>query len=164
MNKFWKKFCKKIKKIFSEKNINAFFENVIIVCLSSIATITIFGTSSFFLPDKDQIIIILTIVGLSIAYASFFISNIEKLVESDKNKSVLNLSKILIVSPVFPIFSILLAQSKANFGKFNIAMAWGISILSLVSICIFFFCFIKLLSILLKSVFRKNKYENKNKS
>jgi len=155
MNKIWKTKWGKLKNIFSEENIDAFLELVFIICLSGLATVTIFGTPNFFIPDKEQIIIILTIVGLSIAYASFFVSNYKELVEGEDRESILKLSKILIVSPIFPIFSILLAQSKVNFGKFNIYLAWGISILTLISVFVFFYCFIKLLSILIKSVFKK---------
>lgn len=145
----------RLKNIFSENNINSFLEFVLIFCLSSFATVSILGAPNFFIPDKDQIVIILTIVGLSITYASFFISNLDKLSESKNKELILKFSKILIVSPIFPIFSILLAQSKVDFGWFNIYLGWGISILTLISVLVFFYCFIKLLSILLKSVFKK---------
>jgi len=145
----------RLKNIFSEKNINSFLEFVLIFCLSGLATVSILGTPNFFIPDKDQIVIILTIVGISIAYASFFISNLDKITEGNNKDLILQLSKILIVSPIFPIFSILLAQSKADFDWFNIYLGWGISILTLISVLVFFYCFIKLLSIILKSIFKK---------
>ena len=151
MNKKWNK----LKEVFSENNINNFLEFVGILCLAVIATISIFGTSNFFLPDKDQVVIILTIVGLSIAYASFFVSNAKDLVEGHSKDLILKLSKILTVSPIFPIFSILLTKSKVDFGEHNMQVAMVIVFLSLLSIVVFFFCLIKLLFILLKSVFNK---------
>jgi len=155
MNKFWKKLFRKLNNIFSTKNIEAFFENITILCLSLVAAVSILGVSGFFVPDREQIVIILTILGLSIAYSSFFISNLDKISEGKDSIAILKLSKTLIISPIFPAFSILLAQSKVNFGEFNIYLAWGLSILTLISIVVFFFCFIKLLSILFKSVFKK---------
>jgi hypothetical protein len=155
MNKFWKTKLYKLKSVFSEENINYFLELVLIACLSGFATVSILGVPGFFVPDKDRIVMILTILGLSIAYSSFFISNLDKISKGKDSEAILKLSKILIVSPVFPIFSILLAQSKIDFSWFNIYLGWGISILTLISVFIFFYCFIKLLSILLKSAFKK---------
>jgi hypothetical protein len=155
MGKYRKIKRNKLKSIFLKENIIAFFESGLIMFLSVFATVSILGTPNFFIPDKDQIVIILTIVGLSIAYSSFFISNLDKLAEGDDKELILKLSKILIVSPIFPIFSILLARSKADFGWFNIYLGWEISILTIISVLVFFYCFIKLLSILLKSVFNK---------
>ena len=155
MNKLQKIKWNKLKSIFSEGNIIFLLELILIICLSGLATVSVLGVPGFFVPDKDRIVMILTILGLSIAYSSFFISNLDKISKGKDSEAILKLSKILIVSPTFPVFSILLAQSKADFGKFNAYLAWGISILTLISVFVFFYCFIRLLSILLKSVFKK---------
>ena len=146
MNKFWKS-VNKLGQALS-------FRNIVSFSFACVAAISVFGTN-LMLPDKDQMIIILTIVGISIAYASFFISNLEKIAEGENRKVMLKLSKTLLLSPIFPIFSIILAYSKADFHKFNTVIGWMVSILSLISILIFFFCFIKLLLILLESIFKK---------
>lgn len=158
--KIYMKKVHKILKILGEKYNKlerySSWENFLSFIFTIFTIANIFGDFSIS-PDKDQVTIILTIVAISFAYSSLFISNVEKIVSEDKQKVVLKFSKVIIISPFFSLLSILAVNSKLDFQSFNTIVAWTMVVLNLISITIFSFCFSKLSMILLKSLFKKNK-------
>lgn len=138
----------KIRKFLTE-------ENLAILIIACFITLPIFKNFSFLL-GKDNLILYLSIIVASIAYASFFI-NYQKSFVTNKNDKlkIKSLIDSLITSSFLLIFIILMTNSGINLGKLNIIIAVLLGYLAMLGIVTFSFSIVKLWWFIMKGIFKK---------
>lgn len=105
---------------------------------------------------KSNSNLLLSVLGVALAYAVFFISYKENFIDNENEKiRIKNLIEGLFTSSFFPVIAILATSGKIDFGLFNKFIIWTLVILVMISLFIFSFCIIELWLFMLKKVIKE---------
>jgi|GEM_PF-2234994 len=100
--------------------------------------------------------LLLSVLGVALAYAVFFISYKENFINNENEKrKIKNLIEGLFTSSFFPVIAVLATSGKVDFGLFNQFIVWTFVILVMLSLFIFSFCIIDLWLFMLKKIVKE---------
>lgn len=102
---------------------------------------------------KEYFNVYIAIVGIAVAFAVLLINYSREFLhsEGEKEKEVIrNIIDGLIISSLFPTFTLLFILSKLSFGRFDKFAGTTLAILVLLSFVIFSFCILKLWCLIIK--------------
>ncbi len=147
-----------MKKLIAKFNFlvdNSKFEYFVIFIIVFLIFATILKEFSFELT-KGNSNLLLSVLGVALAYAVFFISYKESFIDNKEEKrKIQSLIEGLFVSSFFPVIAILMTDSNIKFGVFHKYFIWSSVILMIISLFIFSFCVTELWLFMLKKVIKR---------
>lgn len=122
-----------------------------IVCVVFVMLLNVFSDG---LKRSDSNLL-LSVLGVSIASAVFFISYQDSFINNGKEKrKIKGLVEGLFVSSLFPVIATLVMGTNIDFGSLNKFIAYFLVVLILISLSIFSFCIIDLWLFMLKKLYK----------